>query len=206
MRPLAALRLMTGNGIGELHLQGIVVAIFLHFLHTLRLLWDVGIVGQNALIELLLLLAGKCRGLAAEGVKQNGGGELIVIVVGERQRDLSEAEAVLFVNITETLDNSNVAVGDELKSLLLTPLSFLLTPEIVVFHHHEAVAATKFVLAVEDRTANALIIDIRPFVGASDNDSIVETSVAVAGSKLLDELVATNDADILESIEMDFGE
>ena len=44
MRPLSTLCLMTGDGIGELHLQSIVITVFLDFLDTVGLSGNITIV------------------------------------------------------------------------------------------------------------------------------------------------------------------
>ena len=61
MRPLTALCLVTSDGIGELHLQGIVVAILLQLVQAVLLQRDVRVVVHHAVVELLLLLAGQRR-------------------------------------------------------------------------------------------------------------------------------------------------
>ena len=49
--PLAALRLMTGNGRGVLDLQGIVIRVLTHGRIALALLGDIVIVGIHALVQ-----------------------------------------------------------------------------------------------------------------------------------------------------------
>ena len=55
MCPLSTLRLMTRYGIGELHLQSIIVFVGAHMLHAVGFQGDVGIVGKHAVKELFAL-------------------------------------------------------------------------------------------------------------------------------------------------------
>ena len=50
MRPLTTLCLMTGDGIGKLHLQGVVVTVFFQFLDLICLPGYIAIVFQHGII------------------------------------------------------------------------------------------------------------------------------------------------------------
>ena len=48
--PLSALRLVAGDGIGEFHLQGVVVGVLFQFRHAVALGGQVGVVFHDALV------------------------------------------------------------------------------------------------------------------------------------------------------------
>ena len=62
VRPLSALRLVAGYGVGELHLQGVVVHVFAYALHAVGLEGYVLIVFLYGVEQLFALLACQCRG------------------------------------------------------------------------------------------------------------------------------------------------
>ena len=87
MRPLSALCLMAGHGIGVLDLQGIEISILANRLHAVGLQWHkVLIVFLHLPEEFLLLLVGKGRRLALQGVEHTRHLHLVIIVVGQLQQ------------------------------------------------------------------------------------------------------------------------
>lgn len=58
--PLSALRLVAGYGVGELHLEGVIVLVFAHMLHAVGLDGYVLIVFQHCVEQLFALLARQC--------------------------------------------------------------------------------------------------------------------------------------------------
>ena len=62
VRPLSALCLMTGHGIGILYLKSVIIFIALQFFDAVGLKGHIGIILQHRLIELFLLLSrqGRC--------------------------------------------------------------------------------------------------------------------------------------------------
>ena len=83
MCPLSALRLMARYGIGELHLQGIIVFVGAHMLHAVCFQGDVGIVGKDTVEKLFALFVCQRWRLRLQGIKYNGSSKLIVVVVGK---------------------------------------------------------------------------------------------------------------------------
>ena len=58
LRPLTALRLVAGDGIGVLDLQGVDVGVFLHLLHPIFFVRDIGVVLEHTIPQLLVHLMG----------------------------------------------------------------------------------------------------------------------------------------------------
>ena len=207
MRPLSALSLVTGDGVGILHLQGVVVTVGLEFRDAVCLDGDVGVVFHHGVEELFLLFTGESRCLGGKGIEENSGSELVVVVVGEGHRDFGKTEAIEFVGVSHPLHHDPIAVGDKVDaSRLLTPDSRLLTPEIIVLHDHQEVTTAEFILTVEDGVADALVVDIRPFVATGDDHRLVHTHTTVTGSERFDEFIARNNLDIRETTDTDSRE
>ena len=72
MRPLSTLRLMTGDGIGKLHLQGIVKLVLPDCFHPVCLERNILIILFYLTEELFLLIMGQGRRLARQGIQQHG--------------------------------------------------------------------------------------------------------------------------------------
>ena len=80
--PLSALCLVTSDGIAVFHLQGVVVRVAAQGFQTILLQGNVGIVFHYVLIEFLLLFACQRWRLCGQSVKQHGGRQLQIVVVG----------------------------------------------------------------------------------------------------------------------------
>ena len=121
--PLAALGLVAGDGVGVFYLQGVVVGVLAHGFEALALGGQVGVVGEDGLVEAALLLVGEGWALALERGEHHAALHFFV-VVGEIKRGVGEAEAILLVLVAEMSDFGHVAVGDEagLRSRALQPL------------------------------------------------------------------------------------
>ena len=135
MGPLTTLGFMTCNCIGKLDLKVVVVTVALQFLDEVCLIGYVGIILQNGIEELLLLVMSQSGSLRCKGIKDDDGSQFIVIVVGKQHRHLSETEAKEFMDIPDTLNDGNVAIGNKWDFL------GALCPEIVVLHNHQLVAS-----------------------------------------------------------------
>ena len=197
VRPLSALRLVAGDGVGVLHLQGIVEPVLLEFLHALRLEAYVVVVGQHAFVELCLLFACQCGSLARQRVQQHGGGEFAVVVVGHRHGHFGKSEAVELLLPPDALHHGTVAIGYKGRG-------FLLPPVVVVLHNHEHIAVRQLLLAVEYCVAYALVVDVRTFVRAGDDDGVVLAYMTVAVAELLNEFVAPHQVYVGEPLEAYF--
>ena len=173
MCPLPALGFMAGHGIGELDLKSIVVTIALQFFDALCLLRDVRIILHHRIKQLFLLLVCQGRSLGGQRVQTDGSRQLVVVIVGQCHRHLRKAEAIEFVNIPDTLHHSSVAIGEE--GNFLRPLR----PEIVILHNHQQVTAAELLVTVEHHIADALVIDVRPFVTTRDDDGLVHPRMVV---------------------------
>ena len=77
------------------------------------------------------------------------------------------------MNIPDTLHHSSVAIGEE--GNFLRPLR----PEIVILHNHQQVTAAELLVTVEHHIADALVIDVRPFVTTRDDDGLVHPRMVV---------------------------
>ena len=201
MLPLSALGLVAGHGIGILHLQRVVVGIVANLHHAVVLHGDVGIVVAHALEEGLALLSGERGRVGPERVEDHCACEFDIVVVGQDDAHVGKPQAVETPEVAHAPDSCPVAIGQEVERNLL-----LLGPEIVVSHHHEHVARTKFLLTSEHRVAYALVVDIGPFVRPGEHDGLVGAHVAVAAVERLDELVAGHHADIGEAGEPHLGQ
>lgn len=69
MRPLSALRFMTGNGISKLHLQSIEIWVLPDCLHTVCLQGYVLIIFLYLMEKLFLLIMGQSRSLTRQSVQ-----------------------------------------------------------------------------------------------------------------------------------------
>ena len=94
MRPLSALRFMTGNGIGKLHLQSIEIWVLPDCLHTVCLQWYVLIIFLYLMEKLLLLIMGQSRGLTRQGIQQYRSLQFIIIIIGKFQQKGGKMKAV----------------------------------------------------------------------------------------------------------------
>ena len=79
-------------------------------------------------------------------------------------------------------------------------------PVIVVLDYHQQVARTKLVLTSQHHIANALVVDVRPFVGAGDDHRLVHACTTVARGQLLNQLIARNHVDIAETLKPHLGQ
>ena len=130
-----------------------------------------------------MLLACERGCLCLQRVKQDGGMQVIVIVVREGQRHVGNSEAEKFSDVTHPLDDGYVAVGDERRVRALVDVSVSvapLCPEIIVLDYHESVASGQFVFSVEDGVAYSHVIYVGSLVGACDNDGVVYACPTVA--------------------------
>ena len=189
---------MTGSRIGKLDLQGVVIAILFDLLQTIRLIGHIHIILHHFIEQLLLLLARQGRRLTGQRIEQNGGCELVVVIVGQRHCNLGKTEAIEFVNMAHTTYDSDVAIGNKRYFL------GLFRPVIIILHNHDTIASTEFILAIEHRVADALIIDVRPFVASRHHHRVVNTHPTVTGGQTLDEFVARHHLDIVKAINMYF--
>ena len=83
MGPLSALRFVASHGVGILHLQGVEIGIFLQFAQAFALLRNVGVVLHHFLKQRFLLFARQGGRLSSKGIKEHGGLQLAVVVVGK---------------------------------------------------------------------------------------------------------------------------
>ena len=150
MAPLAALRLVTGYGIGILDLQSVEVGVGAQLLHALALVSYLGVIGPHGLEECLLLLPRECRRLAHERVQQHCHLHLAVGVVGKDQCGIGEAESVEAPLVVHTAHYGSISIGYEDHLLLLggSTRSLFLGPEIVVLRHQHLVATAQFLLHI----------------------------------------------------------
>ena len=91
VRPLSALSFVTGDGIGELHLQGVEITVGLQFCDAVCLERYIGIVFHHGIEELFLLFTGEGWCLGGEGIKEEeidnyGIPRLVDILLGQLTR------------------------------------------------------------------------------------------------------------------------
>lgn len=110
MRPLSALRLMAGHGIGKLHLQGIEELVLANCLHPIRLERNVLIIFFYLTEELLLLLMGQGWRLARQSIQQHRCLQLVIVIIGELQQKRGETETVKVDAATNPQDLGTVAI------------------------------------------------------------------------------------------------
>ena len=92
--PLSALCLVTGNGIGILHLQSVVIGIFLNLPAPLLPVGYLRIIIPHVLEKSFLSLSGKGRGFAPKRIQQNNGIKFQVVVIGKLQCSVGKTEPV----------------------------------------------------------------------------------------------------------------
>ena len=110
MRPLSALRLMAGHGIGKLHLQGIEELVLENRLHPIRLERNILIIFFYLTEELLLLLMGQGWRLARQSIQQHRCLQLVIVIIGELQQKRGETETVKVDAATNPQDLGTVAI------------------------------------------------------------------------------------------------
>ena len=191
---------MTCDSIGILDLQGIIETVLLELLQTVCLERDIGIVGHDTLVELVLLFTCQCRCLTFKRIKQYGGCEFIVVVIGEGHGNVSKVEAIEFLMITHATYHAAVTIGKEVRHGIVLFLLSTLKPHpiIIIPDNHKHVAEGQFSITVKDSITDALIIDVCPFVASCDDNGIVLPHPAIAGAQLVDEFVAHDDMDVGE--------
>ena len=113
MRPLSALRLMAGHGIGKLHLQGIEELVLTNRLHPIRLERNVLIIFFYLTEELLLLLMGQGWRLARQSIQQHRCLQLVIVIIGELQQKRGKTETVKVDAATNPQDLGTVAIRKE---------------------------------------------------------------------------------------------
>ena len=94
MRPLSTLCLMTGNGIGKLHLQSIEIRILPDCLHTVCLQWYVLIIFLYLTEKLLLLVMGQSRRLTRQSIQQNRCLQFVIVVIRKLQQKRCKTETI----------------------------------------------------------------------------------------------------------------
>ena len=92
--PLAALRLVAGDGIGKLHLHGIEMRVLADLLETLDLALHVQIVLLDLVEQTRALVARERGRLRRERVEQDLARKIRVVVVAEREQRIGEKEFV----------------------------------------------------------------------------------------------------------------
>ena len=104
------------------------------------------------------------------------------------------------MHVPATLHDGNIAIGNK------RDLFGAFRPKVVVLHDHQLVTTAEFILAVEHLVTDALVVDIRAFVAAGDDDGLVEPHPAVTTGQRLYEFVARYDTDIGKALEADLGQ
>ena len=104
---------------------------------------------------------------------------------------------MLFVRMTHTPRNGPVAIGYEGYSLLV----FALYPIVIVLDYHYLVTATQFILAVQHPVADALVVNVCPFVASRHHDGLVQSHLAIARRQLLNQFFARHVPDVWKAVE-----
>lgn len=118
MRPLSALRFMTGNGIGKLHLQSIEIRILPDCLHTVCLQWYVLIIFLYLMEKLLLLIMGQSRSLTRQGIQQYRSLQFIIIIIGKFQQKGGKMKAIEFDATTHLHHLRPIAISQESRKFV----------------------------------------------------------------------------------------
>ena len=206
MRPLSALCLMAGHGIGVLDLQGIEISILANRLHAVGLQWHkVLIVFLHLPEELLLLLVGKGRRLALQGVEHTRHLHLVIIIVGQLQQQCGKVEPIQLDIVAHPQHLSPVAIGKKGRNSAGTSLPalllLLLRPEVVVLHDHEHIARREFLLTVEHHVPDTIIIYIGALVASGDDHRLVHPHMMITVAKTLHQLCSRHHHDIGKALE-----
>ena len=185
---------MAGDGVGELHLNGIKVRILTNFFESLELALDVEIILFHLAKEPVALLTGQRRGLRGNGIEQDLALQLGVVVVRERKHGRSEAEAVKILETPQAAQFGYIAVGQKIHRTIFGALRKM----VVVLDDHQQIAALDLLLGAQHVTANTVVVAVRPFVGTGDDDGFVASVTVIAILQLLHELTAFYHLDIRE--------
>ena len=179
---------MAGDGVGELHLNGIKVRILTNFFEALELALDVEIILFHLAKEPVALLTGQRRGLRGNGIEQDLALQLGVVVVRERKHGRSEAEAVKILETPQATQFGYIAVGQEIHRAIFGAFRKM----VVVLDDHQQIAALDLLLGAQHVTANTVVVAVRPFVGTGDDDGFVASVTVVAILQLFHEITAFN--------------
>ena len=72
-------------------------------------------------------------------------------------------------------------------------------PVIIVLHYHQQVTRAEFLVAIEHPIADALVVDVCPFVGTRDDHRFIHPHPRVAAAQFVNEVVARHQSDVLET-------
>lgn len=210
VRPLSALCLVAGNGIGILYLQGIVTRVLPYLLQAVGFQRHILIVFHNSVEEPLALFARKSRSLSHKTVGYGGYHYFIIVVIGKLKPHVGKVKTVELAQVSNPYHHGPVAVGNKrqrltfgftsvavaraavLESLFLG--GSLFGPVVVVSHHHEHVARCQLFLTAQHHAAYAGVVGIGALVAARYHDGLVGAHFRVAAVKLLNEFAARHHA------------
>ena len=168
--------------------------IFTDFLKTFQFAFDVRVVLLHLVEEARRLLARERGRLRGDRIQQNLALDLRIVVVGEFEHGVGEAEAVEILEPPEALQPRDVAVGDEVHRAVLGVLGEV----VVVLDDHQHVAALDLLLGIEHVAADALVVAVGPLVRARDDDRLVAAVPGIAVLELFEELTALDRFDVGE--------
>ena len=193
VRPLSALGLMTGHGVGILHLNSVEKVVLSQLFQSLLLGRYIVVIGHYLVEQAFGLLSCQCRGLGSERVQEHRCLHFVTVVIGKLQQHVGKSESVCIPNVAYALHDGPVAIGDKGDGRFL-----FLRPVIVVLYHHQYISRGDFFFATQHSIANAEVINICPFVASRYNDSLVDAYLCITRMKLFDEFVAGDDGNITE--------
>ena len=107
---------MTRDSIGKLHLQSIIKAVVLQFLHTVRLSGNIAVILEHGIIQLLLLFPCEGRCLRCERVEHHDSRQFVVIIVRKCHRGLSESESIQLLHMPHLSQHRPIAIGNKIKA------------------------------------------------------------------------------------------
>ena len=113
VRPLSALRLVTGDGISELDLHSIVVLVLTNLPHAVGFQRNIGIVCHHIVEQLLVLLVCQSWCLCHQRVQDDHRIYLRLVIIGKLQGSIGETEAIKLTDIAHTTHDGTVTVGNE---------------------------------------------------------------------------------------------
>ena len=192
MRPLTALRLVAGYGIGKLYLKGVVVYVFLHSLQAVSLAWQVLIVLHHVVVELFLLLRSERRSIALQSVENCRHVKLHIVVVRKLQGEVGKGEAIELAHPAHPAHHSHIAIGYEGKRRIL------LVVKIMILDYHDAVARAEGLIMSQHLSAYSVIIYVGSLVATGDYYGVIHPLAGIALLQTLHYLIAWQRDDVVK--------
>ena len=184
---------MAGDGVSVLDLESAVERVGTDGLVAFFLGGEVGVIGQDAFVQGLGLLIGQRRGVGGKRIQEHFHLHFLVAVVGEGEAGVGKMKAVALLEMADPHERRNIPIRNVIRAFQGV--------QVVVFHHHQLVAADQLLVPVEDLGTDAQVVSARPFVGAAQDDDLVLAVTGIGVRKGLQKLAAADAHDVRKTVQ-----